>query len=78
MRESVSEIYRNIFLMLATEKLASQAHYIFAIDDQAACEKRKLSMTSSPDNLSHHSVSVSPHAARTLDNSEGCAVLWQS
>lgn len=59
MRESVSEIYQNIFLMLATEKSASQARYIFAIDNQAACEKRKLSVTSSPDNLSQLSVSGS-------------------
>lgn len=37
--------------MLATEILSSQAPSVFAIDIQAACEERKVSITSSPENL---------------------------
>lgn len=36
--------------MIAIDTLASQAHSVFAIDIQAACEERKVSMTSSPGN----------------------------
>lgn len=44
--------------MLATEILASQAHSVFAVAIQAACEERKVSMTSSPDNLTKAPLSL--------------------
>jgi len=40
MMESVLQMYQNLFLMLATEILASQAHSVFAIDIQVVCEER--------------------------------------